>query len=160
MMDVAAERIAIRDTERDYVAEWHALNGDLRSLPGQGEYQHPNRFASLHDWKAYFDEHLATHMEAYGYLRDLYRPLIHALEAAPLPRESISPTVTYDERQQQPALVQQKEGEIGRDVDNVTGEQPRPKQSLWAKVRPALHNPWVVTVGSGLIVGLVVALGR
>jgi hypothetical protein len=104
MLDVAAERIAIRDAEREYVAHWRALNGDLRRVPGQGEYRHPNGFASLHDWKAYYEEHPANHMEAYGYLRDLYRPLLMALQAAPLPREPRSHSVTYNERQQRAAL--------------------------------------------------------
>jgi hypothetical protein len=162
MLDVAAGRATIRDTEREYVAQWRALNGDVRRVPGQNELRHPNKFSSLHDWQAYYDENLTTHMEAYGYLRDLYRPLIRGLEAAPLPKEPVSHSVTYNERQQQAAVEQMEreieEAENPRYVNVVTDVQPRSKKSLWATVQPVLYNPWVVTVGSGLIVALVVAL--
>jgi hypothetical protein len=49
-------------------------------------------------------------------------------------------------------MAREGEAENPRYVYIVADAQPRPKESLWAKVQPALYNPWVVAIGSGLIV--------
>jgi hypothetical protein len=175
MMEVAAGRETIRNKEREYVAAWRDINGDVRRVPGDQRIRHPNKFASLYDWKEVYDT-IDGHPKMYAYLRNLYRPMIRELEAAPTPemvkakrREQTAPPerprqrLTYNELQQKAAddhiERQFEELETPRGVNIVTDVQPLPrKPSAARRAAGYLYEHYIKAIVIGVAVTLLTLL--
>lgn len=176
MMNVAAGRDTIRDKERQYVAAWKDINGDVRRVPGDQQVRHPNGFASLYEWQEVY-ETLNRHIDMYAYLRDLYRPMIRALEAAPTPEmveadregrpSEAAPRFTNDEQQQREAAAEHMERQLEemenpRYVNVVTDILPIPKEPSRGRLVGAyLYEHYIkaiiIAVCAGLITLLILA---